>query len=118
MALAKAINGSVRKPTAGTLFRWSSIQTNNNTVSREHHDANNDGFSLIALFGMFVGGFFVAEDCGIKSSKDEVWHVFDGRKAHSSTPFVGVSFSVVVFYHKSTDNLSEPEKNELLQLGF
>ena len=117
-ALALAVDGSVEKATAGTSFCWSSIQIDNNTISREYHNASNAGLSLSALFGKFAGGFFVSRDCGVRSNDVNVWHAFDGTCPHSSTPLNGISFSVVVFYHKMGDMLGAKGKRRLKKLGF
>ena len=98
-------------------FRWTSIQVNQNTVSREHVDRNNKGPSIIVTAGEYEGGEFQVTGSEEFNPKGKVW-TFNGLDPHKSLPFKGESISLIWFAHSSWREASEEQMRTLEELGF
>ena len=99
-------------------FSWTSIQLNKNTVSVPHRDSNNAGLSLVLLAGSFTGGAFHCESFKEPWQEQGKMLAFDGRAVHSSDPFSGTRFSVILFTHSSVAQCSEADLRNLTECGF
>ena len=100
------------------MFYWASLQINRNSVSSPHVDRNNEGPSIVMLFGDFEGGAFSMSDGSHSIRKPGNALVIDGTKMHYSEEFTGMRFSVVAFLHNSTKEMSVRDRHKLIELGF
>ena len=78
--VCRTINQALSEVSAGTDFKWSSLQVNVDSISNVHRDSNNKGLSLIILLGGFEGGHLtVMDDDGgpdIRLEEKGVWFCF------------------------------------------
>ena len=59
----------------------------------------NEGESLFAMFGDYIGGALcVQEGYDVRTSSEKgVWHTFNGRNIHWTEPFEGDCWSIVAY---------------------
>ena len=104
--LCKAVNVALREVFPSSVeVSWGSLQINASSVASMHCDKNNEGLSLICLFGSFDGGALLRADRSPWLSEPGMVLYFDGTQPHASALYTGQRFSIVAFLHESTKHL-------------
>jgi len=116
--VVRQINQAISQALGSRVFYWGSLQINYNTVSHQHTDKNNVGYSVMFLTGDFRFGAFRMSDGGEVLSDRGVLLALDGTKMHESDRFEGSRYSVVAFMHKAVSALPSDARSYLQSLGF
>lgn len=124
--VATAVRDSLpRTPAHPGGMPFSSVQINFNYASRPHVDSGNIGPSALRALGAHTGGelrAFAIDDVRDARSKTfdacDTWCIFDGRRTHSTAPFVGTRISLVAFTAYNYHRLRNKDARALRALGF
>ena len=90
-----------------------------------YRDGANAGWSALIAIGQFIGGDLLiwekdeggCLEIAASVAKPQVLRYFDGRKAHATSDFIGVRFSLVFFKVRGTENAPVEVQRELQQMA-
>ena len=115
-SLLQALSGLVASTPAFGEFSWTSVQANHNTVASPHHDRDARGLALLIVLGDFTGGAFRLDGTTVDAKGKAT--LFDAALPHSSDPFSGDRWSLILFTHVEVVSASPECLDELQGWGF